>query len=417
MHLPSYRSQKEPLGLFTVTRTAVFVAAAAVLGTAAVAAAAAYEGVRLQPIRKAAAEAAGAVAAAAKAAAAAAAAAVSRENQMCVILVWSRSWDRDRVPAWCPSGSLLLGSTEQLSQPLLRQPHELTAEQACEDHQQQQKQQQYIYEELQQCSSQSSARKALSSKVLLNVGGRVFATTYSTLRNFGPHYLSRCLSPPWRQGETREVFIDRNGDSFSYVLDFLRNGCLCCSNQPWLLQQLLLEARFFCIRPLEEEIEERLRKIRLEGVAVRCEEAGRLAAAAAVGSGRPQDCLANLMPLDSPLLQKQLLHMNHCRDSEANSLGRRSSRSSDGGSNSGNSESDCCSNVREPLSTAASAGANTPGETPQERAKLAQIAAAAELAARAESLRRSLVNDDPEPPEPQVVKDLGERVLLTDEDF
>lgn len=96
--------------------------------------------------------------------------------------------------------------------------------------------------------------------------------------------------------------------------------------------------------------------------------------------------------------------------------GRRSSRSSEVGSHSGSSESDVCSIVREPLTTGSSSAA-PPGETPQERAKLAQIAAAAELAARAESLRRSLVNDDPEPPEHQVIKDLGERVLLTDEDF
>ncbi|CDI80374.1 potassium channel tetramerisation domain containing protein, putative [Eimeria acervulina] len=356
---------------------------------------------------------------------------------------------------------------QQLAQPLLRQRHELTAEQASPDQQQrqkqqQQKQQQHFYEELQQssshsstrnskktskagvnagryrarccccccdCSSSSSTRRcccvqnalpaeALSSKVLLNVGGRAFATTYSTLRNFGPHYLSRCLSPPWRQGETREIFIDRNGDSFSFVLDFLRNGALCCSNKPWLLQQLLLEARFFCIRPLEQEIEDRLKRIRLEGVAVRCEEADRLAATAVLGGCRAQDCLATLVPTESPMLQQQLLHLNFCRDPETNSHGRRSSRSSEGGSRSGSSESDGCTNAREPLTAAASAAATaSPGETPQERAKLAQIAAAAELAARAESLRRSLVNDDPEPPEPQAVKDLGERVLLTDEDF
>ena len=67
---------------------------------------------------------------------------------------------------------------------------------------------------------------------------------------------------------------------------------------------------------------------------------------------------------------------------------------------------------------AAAAGPITPAvDTPQERAKLAQIAAATELAARAEFLRRSLVNDDPDPPEPHAVKDLGARVLLTDEDF
>ena len=113
----------------------------------------------------------------------------------------------------------------------------------------------------------------LRSKVVLNVGGRLYTTTLSTLCNYGPHYFSRRLSPPWRHGETREIFIDRNGDTFSYVLDYLRNGTLCCSNKPWLLQMLLQEARFFCIRSLEAEIERRLKEIRAQGVASRCAEA------------------------------------------------------------------------------------------------------------------------------------------------
>lgn len=56
-------------------------------------------------------------------------------------------------------------------------------------------------------------------------------------------------------------------------------------------------------------------------------------------------------------------------------------------------------------------------ETLQEMVKLAQTAAAVELAGRVESPRLSLVNDDPNPPELQVVKNVGERVLLTGVQF
>ncbi|KAL8445550.1 hypothetical protein Emed_005552 [Eimeria media] len=314
------------------------------------------------------------------------------------------------------------------------------------------------------CSSMSLPAEALSSKVLLNVGGKVYATTPSTLSNYGPHYLSRRMSPPWVGGETREIFLDRNGEVFGYVLDFLRNGVLCCSNEPWLLQQLLLEARFLCIKQLAEEVLSRLHGAKALAVASRFEFADKAEAATALGIARShevsaqsrgphsasmnlllqqqqqQDSLQQQQQQQPPILQQlQRLHLSGSAASNSQEVPLLSHGSRESGSSSSRSDSSSSSNrsrssggqhegitstegsSSEAHATAAAAApaaaAGAAAESPQERTKLAQIAAAAELAARAESLRRSLVNDDPEPPEPHPIKDLGDRVLLTDEDF
>ncbi|KAL8434357.1 hypothetical protein Efla_007174 [Eimeria flavescens] len=298
------------------------------------------------------------------------------------------------------------------------------------------------------CSSRSMphlAAEALSSRVVLNVGGRLYTTTASTLSNCGPHYFSRRLSPPWLGGETREMFVDRNGELFGFILDFLRNGVLCCSNEPWLLQQLLLEARFFCIRQLTDELLRRLHEVNANEVAANLERTEscccRCSCPRAVGAARSQEassqglsaCFRSSTQLQQqqqqpPMLQQlQRLHLSGStatNDQEAALLSacRRGSSSSGRSSNSSR-RSSSSTGLRDSVGSAdgrpaapahqAAQGA----DTPQERIKLAQIAAAAELAARAEVLRRSLVNDDPDPPEPHTIKDLGDRVLLTDEDF
>ncbi|XP_026193189.1 uncharacterized protein LOC34618782 [Cyclospora cayetanensis] len=267
----------------------------------------------------------------------------------------------------------------------------------------------------------------LSSKVLLNVGGRHFATTASTLSNYGPHYLSRRLSPPWRHGETREIFVDRNGDAFTYILDFLRNGTLCCSNKPWLLQQLLLEARFFCIRPLEEEIERRIKTVMAESIASRCAEAERQVRVSIVTVGytpavsRSILCAAALSDCSIPCSAVPARHSytspRYAAVAADVSIALLNAVVySMCGKNS--QVYPCACNASESLMMPQStAVATTAVDAPPEQVKLVPTATAAELAARAEFLRRSLINDDPEPPEQTAVQDLGERVLYTDEEF
>ncbi|OEH75116.1 potassium channel tetramerization domain-containing protein [Cyclospora cayetanensis] len=123
-----------------------------------------------------------------------------------------------------------------------------------------------------------------------------------------------------------------------------------------------------------------------------------------------------------PSMLQELQHIHLSSSATTNSQGRRDSRSSNGTNCSQSSicrsDIDGCVNPRESLMMPQStAVATTAVDAPPEQVKLVPTATAAELAARAEFLRRSLINDDPEPPEQTAVQDLGERVLYTDEEF
>ena len=80
--------------------------------------------------------------------------------------------------------------------------------------------------------------------VYLNVGGTVYTTTSDTLNNDGGGYLSMLVRNQSMEGRVKNtlskdgnIFIDRNGTLFEYILDFLRNGRL-----PSRLSDVLLVA-------------------------------------------------------------------------------------------------------------------------------------------------------------------------------
>jgi hypothetical protein len=85
----------------------------------------------------------------------------------------------------------------------------------------------------------------------LNVGGKYYATTLTTLHKFPDSMLARMFSGqfPTTQDKDGRYFIDRNGDAFGVILDFLRTGNLFIP--PYLCKELILEeAQFYCIDPL-----------------------------------------------------------------------------------------------------------------------------------------------------------------------
>ncbi|PFH36377.1 K+ channel tetramerization domain-containing protein [Besnoitia besnoiti] len=109
-------------------------------------------------------------------------------------------------------------------------------------------------------------------RVVLNVGGRIHETTAETLLSIPESYFSGLLSEGWRAankacGRDDTIFVDRNGDRFAYVLDFLRDGVLLCPRDKLLLQGLRLEAKFFALEPLLSEVDRLLEQIELEQAA------------------------------------------------------------------------------------------------------------------------------------------------------
>ncbi|XP_062331084.1 BTB/POZ domain-containing protein KCTD21-like [Osmerus eperlanus] len=97
---------------------------------------------------------------------------------------------------------------------------------------------------------------SLRDPVALNVGGELYSTTLDTLTRcresmLGAMFTGQISSLRDRQGN---VFIDRDGRLFRYVLNFLRSGSLDLPRGFSELALLRREADFYQIRPLLEEV-------------------------------------------------------------------------------------------------------------------------------------------------------------------
>lgn len=84
-----------------------------------------------------------------------------------------------------------------------------------------------------------------SRRVNLNVGGRRFETTVSTLTGRGNNFFTSIIKhEPPSAGD--EIFIDRDGDAFGPLLNYLRTGML---HLPPSVSEAAVrcEAEFYCI--------------------------------------------------------------------------------------------------------------------------------------------------------------------------
>eukprot|EP00002_Diphylleia_rotans_P002037 TRINITY_DN11242_c0_g1_i1.p1 TRINITY_DN11242_c0_g1~~TRINITY_DN11242_c0_g1_i1.p1 ORF type:complete len:204 (+),score=56.11 TRINITY_DN11242_c0_g1_i1:50-661(+) len=101
--------------------------------------------------------------------------------------------------------------------------------------------------------------------IKLNVGGKMFATTVETLTRISDTFFSGFFKGDFvcSIDEFGCYFIDRDGELFRYVLNYLRTGALHASQQDLLLQ-VRDEALFFQIVPLIHLVEENLEEIRMK---------------------------------------------------------------------------------------------------------------------------------------------------------
>lgn len=90
--------------------------------------------------------------------------------------------------------------------------------------------------------------------VTLNVGGVRYDTSADTLRIY-PGVLRRLSYE-----EQSEIFIDRNGKLFEFVLDYLRSGTLPVDAT--LLSRLRVEADFYALDAMVSDIDQVTSSIR-----------------------------------------------------------------------------------------------------------------------------------------------------------
>ncbi|XP_068162161.1 BTB/POZ domain-containing protein KCTD21-like [Antennarius striatus] len=101
-----------------------------------------------------------------------------------------------------------------------------------------------------------SNRNALQDPVSLNVGGEFYTTSLDTLTRCRDSMLSAMFTGqiPSLRDDRGNVFIDRDGKLFRYILNYLRSSSLDLPEGFTELALLRREADFFQICPLLEEI-------------------------------------------------------------------------------------------------------------------------------------------------------------------
>jgi hypothetical protein len=72
-------------------------------------------------------------------------------------------------------------------------------------------------------SSDDITNKDTSKVIRLNVGGTRYEVSRSLIELYPDTMLARMISVEWSSGDDHEVFIDRNGPRFQYVLDYMRD--------------------------------------------------------------------------------------------------------------------------------------------------------------------------------------------------
>ncbi|XP_059180936.1 BTB/POZ domain-containing protein KCTD21-like [Centropristis striata] len=105
-------------------------------------------------------------------------------------------------------------------------------------------------------SDDNSNRNSFQDPVSLNVGGEIYTTTLDTLTRCRDSMLGAMFTGqiPVLRDDRGNVFIDRDGKVFRYILNYLRSSSLDLPAGFSELSLLRREVDFFQIRPLLEEI-------------------------------------------------------------------------------------------------------------------------------------------------------------------
>lgn len=100
--------------------------------------------------------------------------------------------------------------------------------------------------------------------IKLDVGGSYYTTARATLLSEPDTMLSAMFSGNFalKKDSKGRIFIDRDGDAFQYILNYLRDKVLLVppAQEPYYLLRLYIEARYFSITNLQSLIEKKLGK-------------------------------------------------------------------------------------------------------------------------------------------------------------
>jgi len=115
-------------------------------------------------------------------------------------------------------------------------------------------------------SNLRSSQEEEEAVISLNVGGKIFVTTTTTLLKDTKSMLYAMFSGryPTKKDSNGGHFIDRDGKTFRYVLNFLRDGSIDLPDKPHTLNQILREARFYQVEGLVRVVLSKIQKLKVE---------------------------------------------------------------------------------------------------------------------------------------------------------
>ena len=109
---------------------------------------------------------------------------------------------------------------------------------------------------------------ANATVVELNIGGQTFTTTIETLGRYENSLLGLVFSKlnnsssvPLLRDTRGRFFIDRDGNLFRYILDYLRNDTLTLPENFSETRRLIDEAKYYRLHGLVDELQTRQRSV------------------------------------------------------------------------------------------------------------------------------------------------------------
>jgi hypothetical protein len=77
-----------------------------------------------------------------------------------------------------------------------------------------------------------------------NVGGTLYDVAKDTILKFEDTMLAKLVSDRWnKDGDKCQIFIDRDGERFKYILDWYRNGKMIVPR--WLIDAVRSDVEYF----------------------------------------------------------------------------------------------------------------------------------------------------------------------------
>ena len=102
--------------------------------------------------------------------------------------------------------------------------------------------------------------------IVLNVGGSKYATSVSTLQNHKNTFFGGLIFSLDQTSNTeKEIFIDRDGTHFKYILNWLR-GSKVLPHDKLVIEELIVETDFYCLTDMKTDLTQRLKHYRYDSV-------------------------------------------------------------------------------------------------------------------------------------------------------